>query len=90
MPVGAGKKALFASLGLLASTGTAAAIASLWKKDEVLAQCAQPPESSSSHFLHLYPGPPPGIPSDGGPGPSSCGRWDQSKHTDETWRVWIR
>ncbi|XP_055339703.1 serine/threonine-protein phosphatase PGAM5, mitochondrial-like isoform X2 [Paramacrobiotus metropolitanus] len=80
MPVGAGKKALLASLGLLASTGTAAAIASIWKNDDVVAQCAQPVEvaNASTNFVHLYPGPPPGaIPCDG-PGPSSCGRWDQN------------
>ncbi|OQV14371.1 Serine/threonine-protein phosphatase PGAM5, mitochondrial [Hypsibius exemplaris] len=79
MPVGAGKKALLASLGLIASTGTAAALAGFWKKDDVVAQCAQPADlPASSNFIHLYPGPPPGIPCDAGPGPSACGRWEQN------------
>ncbi|GAV05654.1 hypothetical protein RvY_15752 [Ramazzottius varieornatus] len=77
MPVGAGKKALLASLGLIASTGTAAALATLWKKDDVVAHCAQPLDLSSN-FVQLYPGPSAGIPVDNGPGPSTCGRWDQN------------
>ena len=78
MPVGAGKKALLASLGLIASTGTAAALVTLWKKEDVVAHCAQPLDLSSS-FVQLYPGPSPGFPCDNGPGPSTCGRWDQSE-----------
>lgn len=78
MPVGATKKVLIASLGLLSTGTAAAAIATLWKKEDLVAQCAQPSELPVSNFVHLYPGPPPGIPCDGA-GPSACGRWEQSE-----------